>query len=291
MKLYNITMKNLILVDFSWLYNRYYYVAKYNNNEVGKDISPIVLEMLKQFFSHVEVNYPLANKVIALDSPTSTLKNFEICSLYKQNRNKEEKKEVYKNLDSILVKLVRYLNPHNFYFIKAKSYEADQIIANFVKKYNSKCKIIIFSGDKDLLQLTWYKNVRVSDKFKDGKFILKTNEEIFGKFKNSKGESFTRISENKRDILKYRVLKGDTSDNLSSVFPRIKDKEISDIIKNYWIDEEELTEERINDILDDLRGDNESLAKKLENSKEVWLRNWKIMNLFDVDDIKMVRVK
>lgn len=284
-------MKNLILVDFSWLYNRYYYVAKYNNSSTNDNVSSTVLVMLKQFFFHLEAGYPNTNIMIALDAPTSTLNNFKVCSDYKQNRNRIEKKEVYKDLDSILKKLIKTLNPKNFYFTKAKSYEADQIIASLVKRYHDKCKIIVFSGDKDLLQLTYYKNIRVSDKFKDGKFILKTDKEIFEKFKNNQGEDFTRISENKRDILKYRVLKGDSSDNLSAVFPRIRDKEISEIIKNYWIDEEELTEKRIDDILDNLKCDNSQLANKLEANKEVWLRNWKIMNLLDIEEFDIKRIK
>ena len=159
-----------------------------------------------------------------------------------------------------------------------------------IKKYHDKYKTIIFSGDKDLIQLTAYENVFISDKFEKGSFIVKTDEELFQKFKNNKGEDFTRISTNKKDILKYRVLKGDTSDNLSPVFPRIKDKEIVNIVKDYWIDEEELTEERINDIIDDIKGDNPSLALKLEENKKIWLRNYKIMDLFCVDDIKVKRL-
>ena len=93
--------------------------------------------------------------------------------------------------------------------------------------------------------------------------------------------------------MKYRSLKGDPSDNLSSVFPRIKDKEIAEIIQNYWVDnqEEPLTETRIEDILEDLEGDNPTLANKLRENKEVWLRNYKIMDLLHVDEIKVRRLK
>ena len=284
-------MKNLILIDFSWLYNKYYFVAKQNTHNTSKNTSEISTDMLRQFLSLVGEKYSKAKIILALDSPTASLKNFELCPEYKQQRNKEEKKEVYKDLDFITARVKNSLNSQSFALIKAKSYEADQIIAYFVNKFHDKCKIIIYSGDKDLLQLTYYDSVRVSDKFKDGKFLLKKNEEIFDKFKNSKGESFTRISENKRDILKYRVLKGDPSDNLSPVFPRIKDKEIISIIKNYWLDEEELTQERITDIVEDIKGDNPVLAEKLSDNAEIWLRNFKIMNLFNVENIELVRLK
>lgn len=286
----------LILIDFSWLYNKYYYVAKYSltqdKGELNKEtLKEILLRMLKQFFNLVNKSYPLSRIVLALDSPTSSLKNYQLFEGYKQNRNKEEKREVYRYLESIVAELIKCLNSKVFYFIRQKLYESDQLLAYIVKKYNKDCNIILFSGDKDFLQLTAYDNVFISEKFEKGKFIIKTDEEIFQKFKNTKGEDFRRISSNKRDILKYRVLKGDISDNLSPVFPRIKDKEVIDIIQNYWIDEGELTEERIKDILDDLKHDNLALAEKLKYNKDTWLRNYKIMDLFHVEDIKFKRLK
>lgn len=284
-------MRSIILVDFSWLYNRYYFVATSNNPNSKDNINPIVLRMLEEFFMTVERSYNKDLKVvIALDSPTSSLKNFKLCEDYKQNRDKEVKKEVYRGLDYVIKGLTDYLNPKKFIFVKSFEHEADQVIAYFTKKYYSKNNIIVFSGDKDLLQLTWYENVHVSDKFKQGKFILKEDKEIFEKFKNSRGEDFTRISENKRDILKYRTLRGDSSDNLKAVFPRITDKEIIEVLK-YWKDESTLTENGIYNILNDLRGTHKALAQKLEDNKERWLVNYKIMSLYDLDEMKIRRMK
>ena len=280
----------MILIDFSWLYNKYYYVASYSTAQNGgapEEVPDVMLTMLYQFLKLIGKCYPGDKVIMALDAPTRTLHNFKIFDGYKQQRNKEAKKEVHAPLEDTVKKLASVLNPKLFYFMRAKQYESDQILAFITKKYCGKKEIIIYSGDKDLLQLTAYPNVFVSDKFEKGAFLIKTDEEIFQKFKNSRGDDFTRISTNKKDILKYRVLKGDTSDNLSPVFPRIKDKEVMDIVKNYWIDEEVLTEERIKDIVEDLRGDNAVLANKLEASKDVWLRNYQIMDLFHVDDIKL----
>lgn len=294
-------------MDFSWLYNKYYYVAKYavsqqDSLDTNKNISEVVLRMLKQFFNIVKNCHKNTNIILALDSPTSTLKNISIFEGYKQNRDKEEKKEVYKDINSIIQNINKFFsstvknlqNSTSFFFVKAKTYEADQVIAQLIRKHSTDNEIIIFSGDKDLIQLTSYPNTYISDKFEKGQFILKTDKELFSKFKNSKGEDFTRISTNKRDILKYRSLKGDTSDNLSPVFPRIKDKEIIEIIQNHWVDdqEEELTEERINKIIeDDLQYENPTLAEKLRTSKDVWLRNYKIMDLLHVDDMKIKVLK
>lgn len=288
-------MNELILIDFSWLYNKYYFVASYSTLQENEGRKPEgeteinLYRMLSQFLKLVNKSYPDAKIFCALDSPTSTLKNKEIFDGYKQNRDKEAKKEIYASLNDIVRELSKVLGK-SFSFLKAKSYEADQIIALTTKKFFSKNNIIIFSGDKDLIQLTAYPNVKISDKFEKGKFIIKKDKELFEKFKNSKGEDFTRISTNKKDILKYRTLKGDTSDNIGPVFPRIKDKEIIDIIQNYWIDEEELSKVRIDDIIDDIRGDNEKLASKLSDNKCIWLRNYKIMDLYHVEDFKIKRL-
>ena len=300
-------MKRIVLMDFSWLYNKYYYVAKYavlqqDSLDTNKDVGEVVLRMLEQFFNTVKNSYKDTNVILTLDSPTSTLKNIAIFEGYKQNRNKEEKKEVYKDINEIIRSLNKFFavkgknlqNSTSFSFIRSKTYEADQLIAQIVKKHSTDNEIIIFSGDKDLIQLTSYPNTYISDKFEKGQFIIKTDKELFEKFKNSKGEDFTRISTNKRDILKYRSLKGDTSDNLSPVFPRIKDKEIIEIIQNHWVDdqEEELTEERIDKIIeDDLQYENPKLAEKLKSNKGVWLRNYKIMDLLHVDDFKIKKLR
>jgi 5'-3' exonuclease len=285
-------MKTLILIDFSWLYNKYYYTA-YNSYSVAfKEENPeeVLERILREFLTLVERVYK-CRIFMVLDSPTATLKNFKLFEGYKQNRNKEEKKEVYKPFNKTVMALTKTLNSKSFSFIKAKLYEADQLLAYIVKKYHDKHNIIIYSGDKDLLQLTAYPNTYISEKFEKGKFLLKSDKEIFEKFKNSKGEDFTRISTNKKDILKYRVLKGDTSDNLSPVFPRIKDTEITDIVKNYWLGEEELTEVGMNNVIESLKVSNPKLAEKLNESKEVWLRNYKIMDLFHVDDMDIRRLK
>ena len=289
-------MFDLILIDFSWLYNKYYYVAKVRPLHTPKELKsndylvPTIRDMLLRFFTLVSKSHPSANIILVLDPPLSTTENYSLCEEYKQNRNKEEKKEVYERFKDIVGELSQLLN-NKFTFVRAVGYEADQVIA-YLAETNQDKSVLIFSGDKDLLQLTYFTNVSISEKYEKGMFLLKTDDEIFKKFKNNKGEDFTRISTNKKDILKYRVLKGDTSDNLSPVFPRIKDSEIVSIIKDYWIDDmsEELSEERIRDIISDLRHDNRELAKKLKESKDIWLRNYKMMNLFGIKDIPIKKV-
>ena len=294
-------MKELILIDFSWLYNRYYYtsicdvtyhIKKHERNQEKEKIKERLEHSLMKFLNYVHKFYPEAKIMMALDPFNSTLKNKLIFEGYKQNRDKEAKKDVYFHLVDIIKSLFTKLDPHSFSFLKEKGYEADQLIAFLTQKYYKTHKIIIYSGDKDLLQLTAYSNVFVSDKFERGKFIIKTDKEIFEKFKNYKGEDFSRISTNKKDILKYRSLKGDPSDNLDPVFPRIKDKEIAEIIQNHWTgnQKEALTDKDIKRILKGLEESNPELAGKLRRNKKVWLRNYQIMDLFHIGDIKIRRL-
>lgn len=289
-------MFDLILIDFSWLYNKYYYVARVKPLKTIRELEsneyliPEIRDMLLRFFRLVERSHPSSKVLLVLDAPLSTTENYSLCEEYKQNRNKEEKKEVYKRFKDIVGEVSLSIN-NNFSFIRAVGYEADQVIA-FLAEANQDKNVLIFSGDKDLLQLSYFPNVSISDKYEKGMFLVKTDDEIFKKFKNNKGEDFTRISTNKKDILKYRVLKGDPSDNLPPVFPRIRDTEIVSIIKEYWIDDmsEGLSEQRIKDIIDDLKEDNRELAKKLRKSREIWLRNYKIMNLFGLKDLPIKKV-
>ena len=287
-------MFELILIDFSWLYNRYYYVAKCQADTKGISaeekpewIKATLLNMLTSFLNIVKEKYFTAKVLLALDTPTSELVGSPSKEGYKQNRDKEEKHEVYQNLKSVIYALSE---DEKLTFIRAWGYEADHVIAYIAEKYCGSKAILIYSGDKDLLQLTYHKRIKVADKFEKGSFLIKTDCEIYNKFKNSKGEDFTRISEDKRDILKYRVLKGDPSDNLKPVFPRIKDSEIANIIKNYWIDHEDFSSERAFKIIEDLKGDNPKLAEKLQENIDNWVRNYNLMNLHGIEDLKIKRI-
>ena len=290
-------MFDLILVDFSWLYNKYYYVAKskplHTPSEL-QDSSYLTLtiqDMLLRFFALIEKSHPSARVLLVLDAPLSSTQNLALCESYKQNRNKEEKNKVYSIFKDIVGELSQKLSKH-FIFVRAMGYEADQVIAYLAETNQSDHKVLIFTGDKDLLQLSYFSNVEISDKFEKGIFLLKSDEDIFGKFKNSKGEDFTRISTNKKDILKYRILKGDTSDNLSPVFPRIKDTEIVTIIKDYWVDDmlDGFSEVRASDIVSDIRSDNKLLAEKLEGNIDIWVRNYRLMNLYGLKDLPIKKV-
>ena len=102
-------MRTLILIDFSWLYNKYYFVASYAlGNDIKGNFNDTLESSLYRMLYEFLIRIVATNKVkviLALDSPTSTLNNFKIFEGYKQNRDKELKKEVYSILDNILLNL------------------------------------------------------------------------------------------------------------------------------------------------------------------------------------------
>ena len=244
------------------------------------------LTALTGFFETM-LRYYKTDKAIAVLDSSEITKNKEVFPQYKGKRieNKGLKEGLLKALPSLISKFNKSIS-----FVKAPTYEADQVIAYLTKKHYDEREVIIHSGDKDLIQLTSFPNVYISDKFEKGSFILKTDDELFEKFKNSKGEDFKRISTNKKDILKFRTLRGDSSDNIPAVFLRIKDTDIVDIIKNYWVTDVPLSEEIIEGIIGNIRDNNEKLASKLLESKEAWLRNYKLMDLLNLEDIKIKKV-
>lgn len=278
-------MNTVILIDFSWLYNKYYFVAKQRQGNT----CTITKDMLTQFLNRVYKSYKAFTYVV-LDPPTKNTVNYSLNKAYKQQRDTSSKVEIYNHLPDV-VKHLRLNLPPSFKFVKAKHYEADQLIAYLAEKYKDTHNVIVFSGDKDLLQLTYYNTVHVANQYKNGYFILLKDTEIYSKFSNAKKQDFTRISNNKKDILKYRVLKGDVSDNLPPLFPKIKDTEIQEIIKEYWVTEDYLTSDIIEDIVSSISKTNHKLYNKLCNSKELWLTNYKMMNLFNlhVDTISILR--
>ena len=76
----------LILIDFSWLYNKYYFVAK---QKESKNTSDLTFKMLFQFLTRISNCYR-GNIYVAIDSSTKNTKNYSLNSSYKQNRNKKK---------------------------------------------------------------------------------------------------------------------------------------------------------------------------------------------------------
>jgi 5'-3' exonuclease len=125
----------------------------------------------------------------------------DLASFYKAQREGLREKDTFtdwKHEFEMLNKLHSQLNnATNWYFVRHNNLEADDIIAIAVRYFKDK-DVVIVSGDKDLFQLAWYKNVKI--------FTL--NKKING----SKG-MYEEVK-NPLKIIDDKCKKGDPGDNI-----------------------------------------------------------------------------
>lgn len=247
-------MNKVILVDFSWLFVRLYYVN--NSNKEHIDGTTRYIKALSKMFDKT---------FIVLDGENGSFKKRELLPSYKEGRSNKE--EIYKNLEPTLKKV---LEQTNITICRNKNREADEVIAAIAVRLSRKNKVIIFSGDKDMLQLAYLPNISIANTFKNGKVSVLSDNEILSKFNVSKLE----------DVLKLRVFKGDTSDKIKPPIPRLMKKYI-DVILSEW-KTNSLTEEIFNNILEHI--EDNKLKDKLTEAKENIFTNYKLMNLYDKEE-------
>lgn len=163
-----------------------------------------------------------------------------------------------------LMRIAQYLELLPIQFFCFDNIEADDAIAYITSNYYEKetNKIRIVSTDRDFLQLVSDK-VEVYSPVKKKLYDLNAIEAEFGIHPNN--------------YLLYRVLTGDTSDNING----IKGLGLKTLIKSFpEITEKELT-------VDYLYTQSESKVKKVYNSivegKSILDRNYQLMQLHDTD--------
>lgn len=253
----------VLLVDFMYLWNRIYYA-------VGHDGGDYYTHM-KSIMEKLNNNNKYAKKYVILDGLNGTQRQKALLPEYKEGRG--SKTEVYKQVKRFVKECSQEFT--SLVFLRANNNEADEVIASLAVKFSRLEKeVYIYSGDKDLLQLLVYPRVHVGMSY-SGNFGLKpfTEEEIQKKMDTVAGAG--RLS-NIGDLLKFRVFRGDVSDNISPVISRFPSKVIIDLITHTWPEVTMLTEDIFESMVKYLP---EKYSKQLiENEEKLW-RNWELMNL------------
>lgn len=232
-------MKTIILIDTSYVcYYRFFATLnwfKLANKEIYENIESkekydwskdeIFMKTYKKMF-YQSIEKLLKKKVLAesnlifcCDPGNCNLWRKNIYDNYKGTRqNVSLKHNLYpvfnKTLDEIIPELISNNNDINL--VKIQTIEADDIIASFCKKYGGENDIIILSADDDFTQLL-NKNVKIID-FRKKKFREITKEES-------------------QKLLIEKIINGDKSDNISSIFSKRCKKELKNKLIN---DENEL---------------------------------------------------
>ena len=163
------------------------------------------LESIKQLVKPAIFNN--SKIIFCLDSPQETLWRKELYSCYKGNRTDLSEKTNFKptfklTYDELIPNLVK--ENKNISMIKEPNMEADDLIALAVKliRYKKPNKsIYLISGDNDFLQLGF-------DKL------------YFGDYK--KKDVFQLTKEEAKESLRQKIINGDCSDNIPSIFQNIK---------------------------------------------------------------------
>uniref|UniRef100_A0A7C4XT26 5'-3' exonuclease domain-containing protein n=1 Tax=candidate division WWE3 bacterium TaxID=2053526 RepID=A0A7C4XT26_UNCKA len=191
-------MKKLLLIDtYNFLHRAYHAIPKTFRDKDGNPTNVIYgfTSMLINLFGQLKPDYVLA----ALDNekPTFRVENF---TGYKAHR-----KPLDIEFSSQLPGVVEVLKAFNIRTWELDGYEADDIIGTACNKFGGKVDIVIVSNDRDLWQLV---NEHVS--------IMVPGKGDFVEWIGEK-EIMTRLGLKPHQIIDYKGLRGDPSDNIPGV--------------------------------------------------------------------------
>lgn len=240
-------MKKLLLIDANSLIHRCFHALPPLTSPKGEPInavyglSSILLKILREH----NPDYAAA----AFDRPEPTFRD-EIFRDYKMHRPPTDDKLIPQ-----LKKSHEVFEKIGIKVLEKAGFEADDIIGTLAEKFYSEkedndLKIIIFSGDKDNLQLIKADNIIV-EFLKTG--VSKTviyNESLF----------LQEYGFSPKQLIDFKALVGDASDNIPGI-KGIGPKAASDLIKNY---------KTIENIYEEIGLiPKKSLREKLEQNQEV----------------------
>lgn len=261
-------MNNLLLIDLNWTYNRFFYVkSQQNPQEPQQATNQAVLEFLSRIQSTKQFN----RIFVIVDGAHPRTK--EIYSEYKAGRS--DKSQVYAGLEDFCKQASKL---SQVTVLQNDQAEADELIAYICYKHHTHARITIYSGDKDLLQLSVYPSVSFSSQYKKGKFLLITREEILQKFSNS---TKSKHLQDVNQILIYRVFRGDSSDNIPAPVKRMQFDQILAFLG--LLGTSRLTHENFTKAINQLNLTDKKLADKIQENQQEIFRNYRLMSLLDFE--------
>lgn len=206
----------IILVDGNSILNRAFYGIPLLSNSNGEFTNAIYgfLNMILKLYDEENPSH----FAITFDMPIPTFRH-ELFPEYKANR-----KLMPFELRPQFVTLKNLLEKMKISYYEKAGYEADDILGTLAKKFeNENFEIIIFSGDKDLLQIA-SENIKV--------FIPKTQKKHTYIEKYNGRDVFEKIGVTPKEFIDVKALMGDKSDNIPGV-PGIGEKNALKIICEY----------------------------------------------------------
>jgi 5'-3' exonuclease len=221
----NKDQKSIILVDTSYTtFHRFFATLRwfsFANKDLYKEhkddtkfdwsTEPTFIEKYTKMYLESIINlvsksvYKNSILIFCQDAPSDTLWRHEFAECYKGNRIDLSEKNNFKptfayTYDTLIPKLVA--ENKNIHSLKVPRMEADDLIAlatRYIRHKRPNNIVYIISGDNDFLQLG-YKNLYIAD-YKKKELIHLSREEA-------------------REALRQKIVSGDCSDNIPSIFPK-----------------------------------------------------------------------
>ncbi|MFN3550385.1 MAG: DNA polymerase I [Endomicrobiia bacterium] len=198
---------------------------------------------------------------ICFDSSKPTFRH-QIYKEYKSTR-----KELEENLKIQFPLVHNFVKESNIPYLIIDGYEADDIICSLAKKFEEKYKIVIISGDKDILQLV-NKNIIVYNELKD---IWYDEEKVKQKY-----GVIPKL------LVDYFVLIGDKTDNIPGV-EGVGPKTASMLINKYG---------NIEEIIRNIEKIEFNKKDKILSAKEDLYKNKELLKLVsDIDYLKNFEIE
>lgn len=208
-------MKKLILIDSHAIIHRAYHALPPLTSPLGEPtnavygFSSILLRILRE----LKPDYLAA----AFDMPGPTFRHIAY------ERYKATRPETPSDLSSQFTKVKEVLSAFGIKVYEKESYEADDIIGTLVKKFAraKNVEIIIVTGDMDALQLVGPRTRVYSMKKGISETVIYDEKEVYNRY-GLKPEQ----------LIDFKGLRGDPSDNISGV-KGIGEKTAIDLIKKF----------------------------------------------------------
>lgn len=246
-------MNKLVLIDGNSILNRAYYAMPPLNDREGRNVNAVYgfMSILLKVLS----DYKPTHIAVAFDKKGKNFRH-KLYELYKANR-----KGMPDDLASQMPILMSVLETMNIEIVGKEGVEADDVIGTLAKRFDDNTFIV--SGDKDLLQLI--DDTTTVLLTKKGISEVETVDEKYLK------EVFHLTP---KQVIDYKSLRGDTSDNIPGV-KGIGEKTAMSLIEEY---------SNLDNIYNNVEKIKGSLKEKLVNDKETAYLSYQLATIkTDVD--------
>lgn len=207
-------MKKVLLIDANLLLFRSFYAAQAINLDSQNMTTHLFLTSFLKLFDVEKPEYVF----FAFDAHGPSKRHQEFAG-YKANRQ-QAPIEIFQQKDLI----TKILGVMNLKWYEKVGDEADDLIATITNKYKNENEILIFSEDKDLLQLV-DKNVKV--------IVKNKNKQENAQYRKISEDNFYSIFEyHPYQVIDYKGIAGDNSDNLIGI-KGIGHKQAIDLLSKY----------------------------------------------------------